>query len=107
MLFAYPAKGGVPRAVALKDPLLHKMVDYAVRRRGGGDDLLVYRNGRRDWHDVRAEDLERRGEGAGGRRVHLQGPAHVRTRRCSPAVTLAAGTAEGGVPRLGTHAQRW
>jgi DNA topoisomerase IB len=57
VLFSYPAKGGVPRAVSLKDPLLHKMVNSLLRRQGGGEDLLVYRNGRRDWHDVRAEDL--------------------------------------------------
>ena len=48
VLFSYPAKGGVPRASALKDPLLHKMVNSLLRRHGGGEDLLVYRNGRRD-----------------------------------------------------------
>src|SRR3954454_13904477 len=53
VLFSYPAKGGVPRAVSLKDPLLHKMVNSLLRRRGGGEALLVYRNGRHDWHDVR------------------------------------------------------
>ena len=44
VLFSYPAKGGVPRALSLKDPLLHKMVNSLLRRHGGGEDLLVYRN---------------------------------------------------------------
>jgi DNA topoisomerase IB len=88
VLFSYPAKGGVPRAIALKDPLLHKMVNSLLRRRGGGEDLLVFRNGRRDWHDVRAEDLN----------------AAVKDLRTwngtvLAAVTLAACIADGGVPR--------
>ena len=28
-----------------------------LRRKGGGEDLLAYRTGRSDWHDVRSEDL--------------------------------------------------
>ena len=60
VLFAYPAKGGIERSLVLRDPLVHKVVNSLLRRRGGGDDLLAYRNGRRalsTWHDVRAEDL--------------------------------------------------
>jgi DNA topoisomerase I len=54
--FTYPAKGGQERAFALRDPLLHAIVGSLLRRRGGGDELLVYHEGRL-WHDVRAEDL--------------------------------------------------
>jgi DNA topoisomerase I len=60
VLFTYPAKGGIERSLVLRDPLVHKVVNSLLRRRGGGDDLLAYRNGRRalsTWHDVRAEDL--------------------------------------------------
>jgi DNA topoisomerase I len=56
VLFAYPAKGGVPRSLSLTDPLLHRIVNSLLRRRGGGEDLLAYRI-RRDWHDVRSADL--------------------------------------------------
>jgi DNA topoisomerase-1 len=98
VLFAYPAKGGVPRTVALKDPLLHRMVNSLLRRRGGGDDLLAYRNGRRDWHDVRAEDLNAAVKELAGEEYTCK---DLRTWNATvlAAVTLAAGTAEGGVPR--------
>ena len=98
VLFSYPAKGGVPRAVALKDPLLHKMVNSLLRRRGGGDDLLVYRNGRRSWHDVRAEDLNAAVKELAGEEYTCK---DLRTWNATvlAAVTLAAGTAEGGVPK--------
>lgn len=55
VLFAYPAKGGIPRTLALRDPPLHRVCNSLLRRRGG-DDLLAYMV-RRNWHDVRAEDL--------------------------------------------------
>ena len=84
VLFAYPAKGGVPRAVALKDPLLHKMVNSLLRRR--------------DWHDVRAEDLNAAVKELAGDEYTCK---DLRTWNATvlAAVTLAAGTAEGGVPR--------
>jgi DNA topoisomerase-1 len=55
---SYPAKGGVQREVALRDPQLHRLVGSLLRRRGAApeQDLLVYRNGR-GWHDVSAEDV--------------------------------------------------
>ena len=98
VLFSYPAKGGVPRAVALKDPLLHKMVNALLRRRGGGEDLLVYRNARREWHDVRAEDLNAAVKELAGEEYTCK---DLRTWNATvlAAVTLAAGAAEGGVPR--------
>ena len=98
VLFSYPAKGGVPRAVALKDPLLHKMVNSLLRRRGGGEDLLVYRNGRRDWHDVRAEDLNAAVKELAGEEYTCK---DLRTWNATvlAAVTLAAGTAESGMPQ--------
>jgi DNA topoisomerase-1 len=98
VLFSYPAKGGVPRALALKDPLLHKMVNSLLRRRGGGEDLLVYRNGRRDWHDVRAEDLNAAVKELAGDEYTCK---DLRTWNGTvlAAVTLAAGTATSGIPR--------
>jgi len=98
VLFSYPAKGGVPRALALKDPLLHKMVNSLLRRQGGGEDLLVYRNSRRTWHDVRAEDLNAAVKELAGEEYTCK---DLRTWNATvlAAVTLAAGTAESGIPR--------
>jgi DNA topoisomerase I len=52
----YVGKGGVEQAVVLRDPALHKVVVALLRRRGGGEDLLAYRNGD-GWRDVRADDV--------------------------------------------------
>lgn len=54
---SYLAKGAIERTVALRDPALHRLVNGLLRRRGGGDDLLAFRNGGGSWHDVTAEDL--------------------------------------------------
>jgi len=35
IVFSYPAKGGVPRTLALRDPALHRLVNSLLRRRGG------------------------------------------------------------------------
>jgi DNA topoisomerase IB len=96
VLFAYPAKGGIPRAVALRDPFVHKVVNSLLRRRGGGDDLLAYRDGR-TWHDVRAEDLNAAVKELAGDRYTCK---DLRTWNATvlAAVTLAAGVAQGGVP---------
>lgn len=97
VLFSYTAKGGVPRALALRDPLLHKVVNALLRRRGGGEDLLAFRNGRHNWHDVRAEDLNAAVKELAGEQYTCK---DLRTWNATvlAAVTLAAGAAEGGVP---------
>jgi DNA topoisomerase I len=56
MVFDYPAKSGLRRVQAVVDPLAAEIVAGLKRRRGGGDDLLAYKNGRR-WHDVRSDDI--------------------------------------------------
>ena len=96
VLFSYPAKGGIPRTLALRDPLLHKVVNSLLRRRGGGEDLLVYRNGR-GWRDVRAEDLNAAVKEMIGEQYSCK---DLRTWNATvlAAVTLAAGVARGGVP---------
>lgn len=57
--FHFPAKGGTERTTTLHDAELHRVVGSLLRRRHSGEDLLAYRNGR-DWHDVRAEDVNER-----------------------------------------------
>jgi DNA topoisomerase IB/multimeric flavodoxin WrbA len=116
VLFCYPAKGDVTRTVVVRDRPVHRLVDGLLRRQGGGDDLLAYRTGDRDWHDVRAEDLnaavkeliaahlERhraRGRGAG--------PARRRGRRPAFRPTSAAAGRQRDADRrraTGQHARR-
>jgi DNA topoisomerase I len=56
MVFDYPAKSGVRRVQAVVDTTAAEIVDRLRRRRGGGSELLAYKDGRR-WRDVRSEDI--------------------------------------------------
>ena len=56
MVFDYPAKSGIRRVQAVVDPLAAEIVAALKRRRGGGDELLAYKDGRR-WRDLRSEDI--------------------------------------------------
>ncbi len=56
MVFDYPAKSGKRRVQAVVDPLVTEIVATLKRRRGGGPELLAYREGRR-WKDVRSPDV--------------------------------------------------
>ena len=54
--FDYPAKSGKRREQSIVDPEVFEIVQTLKRRRGGGDELLAYKAGRR-WIDVRSEDI--------------------------------------------------
>jgi DNA topoisomerase IB len=56
MVFDYPAKSGVRRVQAVVDPAAAEIVDRLRRRRGGGNELLAFKDGRR-WRDIRSEDI--------------------------------------------------
>jgi DNA topoisomerase IB len=56
IVFDYLAKSGVRRVQAVQDPLTGEVVRALKRRRGGADQLLCYREGRR-WHRVRSEQI--------------------------------------------------
>ena len=56
LVFDYLGKGGVRRLQAVQDPPLVELVGVLKRRRGGGDQLLAYKDGGR-WHDVRSEQI--------------------------------------------------
>jgi DNA topoisomerase-1 len=96
VLFSYPAKGGIPRSLALRDPALHRVVNSLLRRRGGGAELLAYKV-RRDWYDVRTDDLNAAVKELAGQEYTCK---DLRTWNATvlAAVTLAAGVAQGGVP---------
>jgi len=56
MVFDYPAKSGQRRIQAVVDPKAGAIVAALKRRRGGGEELLAFKEGRR-WRDVRSEDI--------------------------------------------------
>jgi DNA topoisomerase-1 len=56
VVFDYEAKGGKRRVQVVGDPAVSRLVRTLRRRRGGGYELLAYRNGRA-WKDVRSTDI--------------------------------------------------
>jgi DNA topoisomerase I len=63
--FDYPAKGGQRRRQRVIDADAARVVDLLRRRRGGGDELLAYKQGRH-WCDVRSADINAYLKLAGG-----------------------------------------
>lgn len=56
VVFDYPGKHGKRRRLRLEDAEVRALVQRLRRRRGGGEELLAYRDGGR-WRDVRSEDV--------------------------------------------------
>src|SRR3954464_13910840 len=56
MVFDYPAKSGQRRVQGIVDPDALAVVAKLRRRRGGGQELLAFQQGR-SWRDVRSEDI--------------------------------------------------
>jgi DNA topoisomerase IB len=56
VVFDYQAKDGKRRVQSIADPAVRDTIGALKRRRGGHDDLLAYRDGRR-WVDVDAADV--------------------------------------------------
>lgn len=54
--FDYRSKGGQRRIWSTVDPIMLEVIGSLKRRRSGGPDLLVYKNGRL-WHDIRSSDI--------------------------------------------------
>jgi DNA topoisomerase IB len=54
--FDYDAKGGQRRVQVMGDRAVTRLVKTLRTRRGGGHELLAYRDGN-GWHDVRSEDI--------------------------------------------------
>ncbi|MET0769032.1 MAG: DNA topoisomerase IB, partial [Solirubrobacteraceae bacterium] len=56
MVFDYPAKHGKRQVRAVIDPVASEVVAKLKRRRGGGEELLAFRQGR-GWCDLRSVDI--------------------------------------------------
>jgi DNA topoisomerase IB len=56
MLFDYPAKSGKRRVQAVVDAEVADLVGRLKARRGGGEELLAYKDGGR-WRDVKSPDI--------------------------------------------------
>jgi DNA topoisomerase IB len=56
VVFEYRAKSGNQRSVAIADPAVTAVVSVLKRRRGGGPELLAWRNGNA-WADVTSDDI--------------------------------------------------
>jgi DNA topoisomerase IB len=56
MVFDYPAKSGQRRIQGVVDPISFDVVSRLKRRRGGGEELLAFKEGGR-WRDVRSPDI--------------------------------------------------
>src|SRR4051812_11677543 len=56
MVFDYPAKSGKRQVRSVADALAIEVVGALKRRRGGGDELLAYKDGRR-WYDLKSGDI--------------------------------------------------
>jgi DNA topoisomerase I len=56
IVFDYLGKSGVRRVQSVQDPPVIEVISALKRRRGGGDQLLAYRQGRR-WQHVRSEQV--------------------------------------------------
>jgi DNA topoisomerase I len=58
VVFEYPAKSGQERLVAVTDPAVIAVVSELRARRGGGRELLAFRDGTR-WRDLSSTDINR------------------------------------------------
>jgi DNA topoisomerase-1 len=63
--FDYEAKGGQRRLQTIGDPEVATLVKTLKQRRGGGDELLAYKQGRR-WVDVKSADINEYVKAAAG-----------------------------------------
>jgi DNA topoisomerase I len=63
--FDYETKGGQRRLQVIGDPAVAEVVRALKRRRGGGEELLAYKQGRR-WLDVKSADINQYVKEAGG-----------------------------------------
>ncbi len=56
LVFGFTGKSGIAHEIAVDDPDVSRVIDLLRRRRGGGDELLAFKDGR-VWRDVNADGV--------------------------------------------------
>jgi DNA topoisomerase IB len=56
LVFAFVGKSGIEHEIAVDDPDVSRVIELLRRRRGGGEELLAFKDGR-VWRDVNAEGV--------------------------------------------------
>ncbi|WP_282945930.1 DNA topoisomerase IB [Cellulomonas endometrii] len=98
--FHYPAKSGQVRDVVVEDAQVAELIGTLLRRRGGGPELLAWRD-EDGWHDITSAEV-----GADVKR-RLGGDASPKDFRTWHATVLAArGLAAAGAPPRSERARR-
>jgi DNA topoisomerase IB len=102
LVFEYPAKSRQERLVAVTDDDVRAAVAELRRRRGGGRELLAYRDGRR-WHDVSSADINAYVKATVGRDASAK---DFRTWHATvmASVSLAEAAEQAGTPTARTRA---
>ena len=90
MTFDYPAKGSIERTLEIRNAPACRVVASLLRRRSGGTNLFVYRQGRQ-WVDVHAHDVNAYIKDVVGEQFSAKD-----FRTWSATVLAAAALAEGG-----------
>ncbi|MFN8217308.1 MAG: DNA topoisomerase IB [Solirubrobacterales bacterium] len=57
VVFDFPAKSGQRRVQSIRDLAARRALETMRRRRSGPEDLLAWRDGEGEWHDVRSADV--------------------------------------------------
>ena len=96
VLFDYPAKHKIERVLALRDPLLHKVIGSLLRRNDENEELLGYRVGK-VWHDVKTSDLNLAVKEVAGDQ-HTCKDLRTWNATVLAAVAVAAGVGQSGQP---------
>jgi DNA topoisomerase-1 len=94
--FDYEAKGGQQRIQAITDPVVAEVVRELKKRRGGGEELLVYKVGGR-WTDVKSADINEYVKAAAGEEFSAKDfRTWSGTVLAAVALAVSAATAAGG-----------
>lgn len=99
--FHYPAKSGQVRDVVVEDAQVADLVGVLLRRRGGGPELLAWRDADGQWRDITSAEV------GADVKARLGGDASPKDFRTWHATVLAArGLAEVGPPPRSDRARR-
>jgi DNA topoisomerase I len=102
VVFDYPAKSGQRRVQAIADEAVCDIVAALKRRRGGGQELLAYKDGPR-WRDVRSDDINAYVKNATS---HDFSAKDFRTWNATVLAAIALATGDNGKPRSKTAYKR-